>query len=102
MQYQDFTITINEPQGDGYPVSALADGIGRVATVLTHPDDELMTKLAALANLSPTADGETIVRRRSLIQLAGHRAGEDPPAIGLGPRPAGRARAAVTAVHRLA
>ncbi len=62
MQYQNFTITINELQGDGYPTAALADGIGRVATVLAHPDDDLMTKLAALANLSPTADGETIVR----------------------------------------
>ena len=62
MQYRNFTITINEIQGDGYPVSALADSIGRVATVLTHPNDEFKTKLAALADLSPTADGETVVR----------------------------------------
>jgi len=62
MQYQDFTITINELRGDGYPVSALADCIGRVATVLANPDGDLTPELAALANLSPTADGETIVR----------------------------------------
>jgi hypothetical protein len=28
MQYQDFTITVNEFQGNGYPVSALAEKSG--------------------------------------------------------------------------
>ncbi len=62
MRYQDFTITLNELQGDGYPVSALADSIGRVAAVLSHPGADLMAKLDALADLSPTSEDETVVR----------------------------------------
>jgi len=62
MQYQDFTITINELRGDGYPVSALAKDIGRAAAMLTAPDAGLTRKLAALADLSPTGDGEASMR----------------------------------------
>jgi hypothetical protein len=62
MRYQDFTVTINELQGDGYPVSALVEGIGRVAAVLPAPDNDLLAKLAALADLAPTSDDETVVR----------------------------------------
>jgi len=62
MQYQDFTITINELRGHGYAVSVLAKSLGRVATVLANPDDALMTKLAALDNLAPASHGEAIVR----------------------------------------
>ena len=62
MRYQDFTITVNELQGDGYPVSAFADGIGRVAAVLPTPGADLMAKLAALADLAPTSEDEIVVR----------------------------------------
>lgn len=62
MQYQNFTITINERQGDGYPVSALADGVGRVAAVLHDPEEDLLGKLTALADLAPTNEDETVVR----------------------------------------
>ena len=62
MRYQDFTVTINELQGDGYPVSALVEGIGRVAAVLPAPDNDLLAKLAALADLAPTSGDETVVR----------------------------------------
>ena len=62
MRYQDFTITVNELQGDGYPVSAFADGIGRVAAALPTPGADLMAKLAALADLAPTSADEIVVR----------------------------------------
>ena len=62
MRYQNFTITINEFQGDGYPVSALNDGIGRVTTVLAPPGEDLTAKLAALAHPDQPADREGSVR----------------------------------------
>jgi hypothetical protein len=63
MQYQDFTIAINEFQGNGYPVSALADEIGRVTAVLPYPDDELKARLAAVADLQAGTDGEIVMRQ---------------------------------------
>jgi hypothetical protein len=62
MRYQDFTLTINEFQGDGYPVAAVADGIGRVAAVLPPPGADLTARLAALADLPPSSEDETVVR----------------------------------------
>jgi hypothetical protein len=62
MRYQDFTVTVNELRGDGYPVSALAKDIGRAAAVLAIPSTDLTTQLAALAGLSPTADSEASMR----------------------------------------
>lgn len=62
MRYQNFTLTINELQGDSYPVTALGDGIGRVTTMLPSPDADLTAKLAALADLAPTSEDETTVR----------------------------------------
>ena len=62
MRYQDFTITINELQGDGSPRLSVVDGTGRVAAVLPAPDNDLIAKLAALADLAPTSGDETVVR----------------------------------------
>jgi len=58
MQYQDFTITINEFQGSGYPISAIADGIGRATTILPYPSDELRMRLDAVTDLPTATDSE--------------------------------------------
>ncbi len=58
MQYHDFTITINEFQGAGYPVTALAEELGRVATALPAPDEKLRAHLAEVAELQVRGDGE--------------------------------------------
>ncbi len=63
MRYQDFTITINEFQGNGYPISALAGEVGRVTTVVPFPSDDLKARLAAVADLSGQADGEAVMRQ---------------------------------------
>jgi hypothetical protein len=63
MQYHDFTVTINEFQGNGYPISALDDGIGRVSTVLPNPSDDLLARLAAVVETPAGADNETSMRQ---------------------------------------
>jgi len=60
--YSDFTITITERGAAGYPVFALAQGIGRVNTTLPHPDARLKTLLSQAAELSPDANDQAGLR----------------------------------------
>jgi hypothetical protein len=62
MLYSNFTVTIAERQQANYPVSAIADGVGRVSTILAGPDRELETLLARAAEISPGNQCETIMR----------------------------------------
>ena len=58
MLYNDYTITIAAHQGSGYPVSALADGMGRTADVLRLPPANLLTLIAQVDQLpAGTAQG---------------------------------------------
>ncbi len=49
MLYHDYTITIAASQGPGYPVSAMAEGMGRASDVLPDPPDELTAQIAQIA-----------------------------------------------------
>lgn len=62
MNYQDFTVTINEFQGNGYPLAAFAGEIGRVTAVAPLASDELRAQLAAVVDRFDPADGETVMR----------------------------------------
>jgi hypothetical protein len=62
MLYGNFTVTIGQRQEAGYPVSAIADGVGRVSTVLSRPDHHLEPLLARVAELRPGSQDEAILR----------------------------------------
>lgn len=53
MLYNDYTITISAQQGAGYPVSALAEGMGRNSDVLPTPPAELLRLIAEVDRLPP-------------------------------------------------
>lgn len=53
MLYNDYTITISAQQGAGYPVSALAEGMGRNSDVLAAPPAELLRLVAEVDHLPP-------------------------------------------------
>ena len=53
MLYNDYTITIAARQGPGYPVSAVAEGMGRASDVLPDPPDELTAQIARIEELPP-------------------------------------------------
>ncbi|MGC8782169.1 MAG: CHAT domain-containing protein [Anaerolineae bacterium] len=65
MQYNDFTITIAARQGNGYPASAMAEGVGRCATVLESPPAELVELIGRVDALSPVG------RHDELLTAAG-------------------------------
>lgn len=54
MQYNDYTITIGARQGNSYPLSAVADGVGRWAGSLALPPAEL-GELIGRVNTLPAA-----------------------------------------------
>lgn len=56
MLYSDYTITISARQGAGYPVSVLAEGMGRNSDVLAAPPAELARLIAQVDSL-PSGDG---------------------------------------------
>lgn len=59
--YNDYTITIATRQGLGYPVSALAEGMGRTADVLHPPPANLLTLIAQVDQSPPgVAQGELL------------------------------------------
>lgn len=53
MLYSDYTITISAHQGAGYPVSVVAEGMGRVSDVLAAPTAELTRLIAQVGHLPP-------------------------------------------------
>ena len=53
MQYSNYTITIAARQAEGYPVSAVADGMGRVSGMLPEPTAELAALIARVEDLPP-------------------------------------------------
>ncbi len=61
MLYNNYTITITERRGAGYPVSAVASDGGRVAHVLPLPDSDLLRLLAAVTALNPQAEAEALL-----------------------------------------
>lgn len=61
MQYSNYSITISARQGTGYPVSAVADGMGRVSGILPDPPTELTDLLAQVAALPPGDGNETLL-----------------------------------------
>ena len=53
MLYNDYTITISAQQGAGYPVSALAEGMGRNSDMLAMPPAELLRLITEVDRLPP-------------------------------------------------
>lgn len=65
MQYNDFTITIAARQGNSYPASAVAEGVGRCSTVLEQPPAGLIELIGRVDALPPVG------RHDELLTAAG-------------------------------
>ncbi len=73
MLYNDFTVTIAERTEAGYPVFAVAQGLGRVTAILPPPDSELKALLARVASSPPAGDDGAVLREagRALFRWLG-------------------------------
>ncbi len=60
MLYNDFALTIADPQGAGYPVSAIAQTLGRVSSTLRPIDSSLAGCLAQIATQAETGGGANL------------------------------------------
>ncbi len=58
----DFVITIADDAPAGYPVTAVATGMGRVSRTLSAPDDAMADLLVRVAALAPDQADETLLR----------------------------------------
>ena len=62
MLYNNFTITVAQRQESGYPVSALADGIGRASNIAPLPTTEMEEQIRQITTLLPHPDVPAVLR----------------------------------------